>query len=92
VCVCVCMCVGGGVGGGRGGGLGEGKDMGFLSPFFPVFSSLKGKSHLQSTARTPNMAATTTDARPVKSVRHEADQKRPAVGTDKSNDFDHFAK
>ena len=32
---------------------------------------------LQRTAQTPNIAATATNARPVKSIRHGADQKRP---------------
>jgi len=63
---------------GRGGG--EGKGVLFQGPFLRKFSlfSPNGKSHLQRTAHTPNIAATATDARLVKSIRHSADQKRPA--------------
>jgi len=65
----------GGQGGGGGGGGGGQKVGGF---FFFFLLSLKGKSHLQRTAHTPNIAATATDVRLVNSIRHGADQKRPA--------------
>jgi len=66
--------------GGKQAGRGGGEGKGVLFPFLRKFSlfSPNGKSHSQRTAHTPNIAATATEARLVKSIRHSADQKRLA--------------